>query len=138
MIDKIYFIYSAIFSFSGFAIGFYGTMAQYKIEKIITNAKNLGFDSDSDLWSELFAKKIEKWKAGEFFDSQLSTIVGLLIAFSGAGLNLVYNNWWTSILLLLISYIVYLQAVDLLKWKIQILSLLTLSISIILIIIKLI
>jgi len=70
MIDKIYFIYSAIFSFSGFAIGFYGTMAQYKIEKIITNAKNLGFDSDSDLWSEKaqeygfkISVECEKWLA---------------------------------------------------------------------------
>ena len=138
MIDNLYFIYCTILSFSGFAIGFYGIMAKHKIEMETRIGMDKGFDFDTDKGNAYFAERYENWKAGSYFDSQFAPITGILIAFTGAGLNLINNNWWTSILLLFIAYIVYLQAVKLLKWKIQIVSMLTLLISIILIIIKLI
>lgn len=134
MIDTIYFIYCAILSYSGFAIGFYGIMAKHKIEMETRIGMDKGFDFDTDKGNAYFAERFENWKVGSYFDSQFAPISGILIALAGAGLNLISNSWWTSILLLIIAYIIYLQVVKLLKWKIQILSMLTLLISIILLI----
>lgn len=138
MIDALYLIYCTILSFSGFVIAFYGIMARHKIEQETRIGMNRGFDFDTDEGNEYFAEKYENWRAGSYFDSQIAPLTGILIVLTGAGLNLINNSWWTSILLLFIAYIFYLQIVKLLKWKVQILSILTLLISVILIITRLI
>jgi hypothetical protein len=136
MIDKLYFLYCILLTFSGFVIGFYGIMARHKIELETKNGLNKGFDFDSDEGTFYFAKKFENWNAGSYFDSQLAPFSGILIALVGAGVNLNYNSWWTSLLLLFIAYITYLLVVNLLKSRIQILSILTLLVSIVLIILN--
>lgn len=138
MIDKLYFFYCTLLSFSGYVFAFYGVMARHKIEMETKIGLQKGFDFDTDDGNEYFAEKFENWKAGSSFDSSKALFVGVLIILLGAGLNLVNNKWWTSILLLFIAYIIYLQIVKLLKWKIQFLSMLTFLISTILIITKLI
>jgi hypothetical protein len=138
MIDNLYFIYCSILSFSGFAIGFYGIMAKHKIEMETRIGVDKGFEFDTDEGNSYFAERFENWKAGSSFDSQFAPIIGILIALTGAGLNLISNSWWSSILLLFVAYMIYLQVVKFAKWKIQIISMLTLLISAILIIIKLI
>lgn len=137
MIDNLNFIYCSILSFSGFAIGFYGIMAKYKIEVETKIGINKGFDFETDEGNAYFSERFENWKAGSYFDSQIAPLIGIVVALTGAGINLISNTWWSSILLLFISYILYLLVVKLLKWKIQIISMLTLLISGILIIIKL-
>lgn len=137
MIDLIYFVYCTILSFSGFAVGFYGIMAKHKIEMETRMGMDKGFDFDTDNGNAYFAERFENWKAGSYFNSQFAPISGILIALTGAGLNLISNSWWSSILLLFIAYIVYLQVVKLLKWRIQILSMLTLLISVALLITRL-
>ena len=138
MIDKLYFFYCTLLSFSGYVFAFYGVMARHKIEMETKIGLEKGFDFDTDHGNEYFAEKFENWKTGSSFDSSKALLVGVLIILLGAGLNLVNNKWWTSILLLFIAYVFYLQIVKLLQWKIQFLSILTLLISIILITIKLI
>lgn len=138
MADKLYFFYCSLLSLSGFIIGFYGIMARHKIEMETRIGMDKGFDFDTDEDNAYFARKFENWTVGSYFDSQIAPLTGILIALIGAGLNLIYNSWWTSIMLLFIAYIVYLQSVKLIKSKVQILSMLTLLISIILIVIRLI
>ena len=87
MIDNLYFIYCTIFSFSGFAIGFYGIMAKHKIEMETRIGMDKGFDFDTDKGNAYFAKRYENWKAGLYFDSKFAPIIGILTAFTGAGLN---------------------------------------------------
>lgn len=137
MFDKLYFIYCCVFSFSGFVVGFYGIMAKHKIEMERQIGINKGIDIYSSYGRTYFTKKFEKWKAGSIFDSQIAPLIGVIISFTGAGLNFIYNSWWSSILLILLSYIFYLQLVKFIKWKIQVVSILTLLISTVLIIIKL-
>lgn len=138
MIDSLYFIYCSTLSFSGCVIGFYGIMAKHKIEMETRIGMNRGFDFDSDEGNAYFARRYEQWKAGSYFDSQIAPLTGILIAMTGAGLNLIINAWWSSILLLIISYIIYQIAINVLKWKIQIFSILTLIVSIMMITITLI
>lgn len=137
MIDNLYFIYCLILSFSGFAIGFYGIMAKHRIEMETKIGMNKGYDFDTNEGNAYFARKYENWKAGSFFDSQFAPLSGIVIALIGAGLNIISNSWWSSILLLILAYIMYLIAIKIFKWKIQLVSILTLIISIILIVIKL-
>ena len=137
MIDNIYFIYCLILSFSGFAIGFYGIMAKHRIEMETKIGMTKGYDFDTDEGNAYFARKYENWKAGSYFDSQIAPLSGIVIALVGAGLNIISNSWWSSILLLILAYIMYLIAIKIFKWKIQFVSILTLIISIILIVIKL-
>lgn len=138
MIDKLYFFYCALLTFSGFVFAFYGVLARNKIEMETKIGLKKGFDFDSDDGNEYFAKKFENWKAGSSFDSSKAILVGVLIIFSGAVLNIVINKLWTSILLLFTAYVFYLQFVKLLKWKIQLFSILTFILSLILIVFKLI
>lgn len=111
-------------------------MAKYKIEIETKIGINKGFEFDTDEGNTYFSERFENWKAGSYFDSEIAPIVGILIALSGAGINLIINSWWSSLILLFMSYIFYLQAIKLLKWRIQITSMLTLLISIISIIIR--
>ena len=138
MIDVLFFIYCAILSFTGFVIGFYGIMAKHKIEMETKIGMNNGFDFDTDEGNAYFAQRFENWRAGSYFDSQFAPISGILIALCGAGLNLNINSWWTSIILLIVAFILYQIAVNILKWKIQIMSMLTGIVSVILIIVALI
>lgn len=137
MADKIYFFYCSLLSYSGFTIGFYGIMAKHKIDLETRIGMNKGYELLTDEGRAYFNRKYKNWKAGLFFDSQLASLIGILIALAGAGLNLIYNAWWSSILVILLAYIVYLKSANSLKMKVQILSVFTLFISIILIIIRL-
>ena len=136
MIDNLYFIYCSILSFSGFVIAFYGILAKHKIEKETEIGMDKGFNFDTDDGYAYFAERFENWTAGAYFESQFAPIIGIIIAFLGAGLNLIINSWWSSIMLMVVAYLVYLQVVKLVKSKIQIISLLALLISAILIFIK--
>lgn len=138
MIDKLYFFYCTLLTFSGFVFAFYGVLARNKIEMETKIGLKKGFDFDSDDGNKYFAKKFENWKAGSSFDSSKAILVGVLIIFSGTVLNNVINKLWTSILLLFTAYVFYLQFVKLLKWKIQLFSILTFILSLILIVFKLI
>ena len=129
MIDKLYFFYCTLLSFSGYVFALYGVMARHKIKMETKIGLEKGFDFDKDDGNEYFAEKFENWKAGSSFESSKALLVGVLIILLGDGLNLVNNKWWTSILLFFIAYILYLQIVKLLKWKIQFLSMLTFLIS---------
>lgn len=137
MTDNLYFIYCLILAFSGLVIGFYGIMAKHRIEMETKIGMNKGYDFDTDEGNAYFARKYDNWKAGSYFDSQIAPLSGIVIALIGAGLNIISNSWWSSILLLILAYIVYLIAIKILKWKIQLVSILTLVISVILIVIKL-
>lgn len=137
MIDKLYFIYCSLLTFSGFVIAFYGIMARHQIELETRNGLNKGYDFDSEDGNAYFAKNFENWREGEYFNSKKAPLFGISIIIIGAGLNLICNTWWTSLLLLFLSYNFYLYSVKLVKWRIQIASILTLLISIILIILKL-
>jgi hypothetical protein len=138
MIDKLYFFYCTLLSFSGYVFALYGVMARHKIEMETKMGLEKGFDFDTEDGNEYFANKFKNWKAGTSFDSSNALLIGFVFVLLGGGLNLVNNKWWTSVLLLFLAYFFYLQIVKLLKWKIQFLSLLTFLISTILITIKLI
>ena len=138
MIDKLYFIYCTLLSFSGFVFAFYGVFARNKIEIETKIGLEKGFDFDTDEGNQYFAQKFENWKAGSIFQSSNFIFTGVLVVLLGAGFNLANNKWWTSILILFIAYILYLQVVKLLKWKIQFISILIFLISTTLILIKLI
>lgn len=137
MIDKLYFFYCFLLTFSGFVIAFYGIMARHQIELETRNGLNKGYDFESIDGNAYFAQKFKNWQAGEYFHSQMAPLIGISIIIIGVGLNLICNTWWTSILLLFLSYNFYLYSVKLVKWRIQTTSILTLLISIILIILKL-
>jgi hypothetical protein len=134
MTDNLHFIYCAILSFSGFTIGFYGIMAKHRIELETKIGMNKGYNFDTDKGNAYFAERYENWKVGSYFDSQIAPLCGIVIALIGTGLNLINNSWWTSILLLIIAYLVYLVAIKIFNWKIQIVSILTLILSVIMII----
>jgi len=134
MIDNFHFIYCTILSFSRFAIGFYGIMAKHRIELETKIGMNKGYNFNTDKGNAYFAERYENWKVGSYFDSQIAPLSGIVIALIGAGLNLINNSWWTSILLLIIAYVVYLVAIKIFNWKIQIVSVLTLILSVILVI----
>jgi hypothetical protein len=135
MIEKVYFIYCAILSFSGFT---FGLMAQHNIDRETKGGIDNGYDMDSEEGIKYFARKFEQWKAGSRFVSKNASRNGIIIALIGAILNLYFNSWWSSILLMIIAYFTYLQVVKKIKYRIQIISILGFIISIILITIKLI
>lgn len=138
MIDKFYFFYCTLLSFSGFVFALYGVMARHKIEMETKIGLKKGFDFETNEGNEYFSEKFENWRAGSSFVSSKALLVGVLVIILGIGLNLMKNEWWTSFSLLVIAYFLYLQIVKLLKWKIQLLSILTFLTSIALIITNLI
>jgi hypothetical protein len=137
MIDKIYFLYCSLIAFSGFTIGFYGIMARHKIELETKKGLKKGFDFDTDEGNTYFAEKFENWRSGSFFDSQIAPSIGVFVALSGFCINMIYNSFWNSLFLIIISYTAYLIIVNILKWYIQIVSILTLLVSIVFISLKL-
>ena len=137
MIDNLFFIYCALLSFSGFIIAFYKVLSQEVIGLEVKIGMEKGFDFDTDDGNEYFAERIDKWKVGTLFNSKFAVLIGLIIVLAGASLNLIKNSWWTSLLLLFISYFLYLYITKLLKYRAQLVSILILFTSIILIIFKL-
>jgi hypothetical protein len=137
MNDNLYLIYCTALSLSGFIMAFYGIMARHKIELETRIGLNKGFKFDTHEGNKYFSEKYHNWRCGAIFHSEIALLLGLLIALTGTGLNLINNSWWTSILILFIAYIFYLVIVEIFKWKAQFLSLFALVISVILIIIRL-
>ncbi len=121
-------IYSTILSFSGFVLAFYGVLAQTKIDKITAN--NL-IDYDNDQQMELLAIKYDKWKAGSYFVSNKAVSTGIIISLIACILNFIINPWWSSALVLIIGYFLYLILANILGSLVQFLAILTALIAII-------
>jgi hypothetical protein len=131
-------LYSSILSFSGFAIAFYGILAESKIEKITSIGINKRISFNTDKGAEFYAEKFEKWKAGSYFVSKSALPFGILVSLSAGILNILDNPLWTFIVVLISGYITYLIIAQIIGWYIQTISILTTIISSILIIINLI
>ena len=131
-------LYCIILSFSGFVIAFYGILAESQIEKITAIGINKGISFETDQGAEFYAQKFNKWKSGSYFVSKSAVTYGVIISII-AGIICVLNNpWWTFIVVLIGGYVAYLVIAKVIGWYIQLLSMLTLIVSIILIIINLI
>lgn len=126
MYDILLFISCLLLSYSGLIIGFYGKMANFVISR--TNIYN---QNDTE---EYFDKLLEDWTVGAFFDSKIAYLLGILIILTAAIINLSSNSWWTSILLLAISFVIYLESSKILKRKMQILSIICLLLSVVLLV----
>lgn len=137
MVDIQYFFYCLLLAFSGMSIGFYGLFAKNKIDKETGIGLKRGFDFDSDLGVEYFANRFQNWRTGEYFESPLAPMVGIIIALLGSVLSIVLNSWWTCLVVLLGAYILYLVMINIFKWTIQLISMLTLLVSVILILLRL-
>lgn len=127
--NNILLISTTLLAFSGFAIAFYGTMSRSMIEKETKKGMNKGIDSFTDEGSEYFARKYEKWKAGNFFNSDIAVIVGLLTVLASTIINYLKNPWWSSIITLIVGYIIYLIISKTVGWKVQFISLIILLLS---------
>lgn len=138
MIDFYYFTYCTIMSFCGFSFGFYGLMAKHSIDLETKKGLENGYDMESEEGVKYFARKFEEWKAGSKFVSKNASRNGIIISLIGAILNLYFNSWWTSIMLMVVAYFAYLQIVKIFKYRIQIISILGFILSIILIATKII
>lgn len=131
-------LYSSILSFSGFAIAFYGILAESQIKKITSIRINKGISFDTDTGAKFYAQKFEKWKVGSYFISKNAVPFGILVSLSAGILNLLDNPLWSFIVVLINGYIIYLIIAKIIGWYIQTLSMLAIIISLILIITNLI
>lgn len=130
MIDTLFFIYCTILAFSGFVLAFYAILAQSRIDLEAENGLKKGISFDTQEGTAYFARRFDQWNVGSLFKSEVAPIVGIIIALIGSGINLIHNSWWTSILTLGGGYILYLVVSDILKSKVQIVSILSLLLSI--------
>jgi len=130
-------LYSSILSFSGFAHAFYGILAQSQIEKITSVGMESGMSNETDEGVKYYAKRIDKWKAGNYFVSKKALTIGLFISITAGILCILNNPWWTFFVVSISGYISYLIIANIIGWYIQILSMLATIISLILIIITL-
>ncbi len=123
-----------LLSFSGFAIAFYGILANATIENIAVEGMNKGIDQETDEGAEYYAKRFDKWKAGTLFVSQGAFIIGLLISIIAAIISVLEHSWWTFLVVIFAGYIAYFILAKIIGWYIQILSIITLLLSAILIV----
>ena len=129
-------LYSIILSFSGFVIAFYGILSKTQIEKITAIGMKKGISFETDEGAEFYARKFDKWKAGSYFVSKSAVAYGVIISIIAGVLCILKNPWWTFILVIIGGYIIYLIIAKVIGWYIQLFSMLTLVVSIILIIIN--
>ncbi len=120
--NTILLITTTILTFSGFFIAFYGVLSQSMIDAETKIGMQKGIDSFSDEGAEYFARRYEKWRAGHFFLSNNALILGLLLVIIASVLNILKNPWWTSIVIIIVGYFLYLTLAKIIGWKLQIIS----------------
>lgn len=127
--NTILLITTTILAFSGFIISFYGSLSQSMIERETKIGFEKGINSFTDQGDEYFARKYEKWKAGNFFLSNSAIYSGIVIVIIALILNLLKNPWWTTFIVLIIGYYLYLFFAKIIGWKIQLISFVLVIIS---------
>ena len=134
MNNLLFFALCSSFSMSGFILALYKIMAESKIELETNSGLDNGFSFDDDESQAYFARRFERWRTGAIFTSPLSPIIGFIIVLSGGALNFIYNTWWSSILVLIVGWVLYLILTNILAYRVQWLMPLSLVLSFILII----
>lgn len=120
---------TTILAFSGFIISFYGTLSQAMIETETKIGIQKGIDDFSDEGVKYFAKRYEKWTAGSFFMSNSAIVSGIIIVVIALMLNFLKNPWWSTFIVLIVGYYLYLFVAKLLGSKVQLLSFILIIIS---------
>lgn len=128
------FISSMFLSFSGFVYAFYGRLSQAVSDEEVKLAVRKGYDVFSEEGVRYLGNRLERWKVGSFFLSTKSIVFGICIIISSVIVNYSVNTWWSSILLLIFGYILYLYISKYLAYRVQILSFIILLLSLIYII----
>lgn len=121
---------TTILAFSGYCIAFYGALSQAMIETETKIGMQKGFDEFTDDGAEYFARKYEKWKAGSFFITKGALILGLLTVIASIILNSLNNPWWSSIIVAIIGYFLYLFVSKMIGFRIQSISIIVMILSI--------
>ena len=121
---------TTILAFSGFCIALYGALSQAMIETETKIGMQKGSDQFNDDGAEYFAKKYEKWKAGSFFITKGALILGLLIVIASTILNSLDNPWWSSIIVAIIGYSLYLIISKMIGSRIHLISIILMIFSI--------
>lgn len=130
-------IFSCILlSFSGFVIAFYGVLANATIENIAVEGMDKGIDQETDEGAEYYAKRFDKWKAGTLFVSKGAVLIGLLISLIAAIISVFEHSWWTFLVVIIAGYVAYFILAKIIGWYIQILSIITFLVSVILIVLN--
>lgn len=127
---------TTIISFVGFTMAFYGTFAQAMIDfetrlRIDKGIKQYSYEGDM-----YFAEKYKKWSAGGFFVSKSALIIGLIFVAISLIVNFLGNPWWSSLIVLVIGYFIYLQTAKIIGSKIQLISLFLGAVSLVFAIFK--
>lgn len=120
--NTILLISTTILAFSGFFIAFYGVLSQTMIETETKVGMHKGIDSFSDEGAEYFARRYEKWRAGSFFLTNNALILGLILAIAAFVVNCLENPWWSSFIVLIVGYFLYLTLAKMIGWKLQLTS----------------
>lgn len=136
--NTLLFLSSIILSFSGFVIAFYGILAESQIEKITAIGMEKGISFETDEGAEFYARKFDKWKAGSYFVSKSAVTYGVIISIIAGIVCALNNPWWTFFVVIIGGYVAYLIIAKIIGWYIQLFSILTFIVSIILIITNLI
>ena len=127
--NTILLISTSLLAFAGFTFAFYGTLSQTMIDNITRIGMDKGIDSYSDEGAQYYARQYEKWKAGTFFISSKAITYGIIIVLIAIILNILGNSWWSSIIILIIGYILYLSTSKIIGWRVQFVSLLVFLLS---------
>ena len=120
--NTILLISTTFLAFSGFFIAFYGVLSQSMIDTETKIGMQKGIDSFSDEGAEYFARRYEKWRAGSFFLTNNALILGLILAIIAVILNFLKNPWWSSLIVVIIGYFLYLTLAKIIGWKLQLVS----------------
>jgi len=120
---------TTILAFSGFCIAFYGALSQVMIETETKIGMQKGFDQFTDDGADYFARKYKKWKAGSFFMTKGALILGLLTVIASIILNSLNNSWWSSIIVAIIGYFLYLIISKIIGSRIQLISIIIMIFS---------
>ena len=138
IVENIIFLLTCILIvYSGFTLVFYGTYAKSMIDKISYKTYSKGMNIISEENRHFYAMEFEKWRTGSLFSSSTIRFMGFVVIIVICLVNLRTNKWWTTIILLVFGYFLSFIIAILLKWRTQIISIITLLICGILVIIQL-